>query len=225
MSCTDSSERRQRRSDVGRARLATVPRATDRVRASDHLRPPRDGCLLTERRIAEPRDTVDDLLVVRGRRRLLAADPGGWYRRRSDARDVRRDPPGPRLGSDLEQPIRESGLVARLPLGPRAAGYEEDMRWTELWGTDEYARGIADWRAAERAGVVLEDFQPPSHDVAKIRAYARIDRNTASPDVAREVMRIGGRRTSADPPGRAHPRRPCRRGARRRRRGTSTSPV
>jgi class 3 adenylate cyclase/pimeloyl-ACP methyl ester carboxylesterase len=87
-------------------------------------------------------------------------------------------------------PIAKWAWSPDYPWGQGREEYERDLRYAELWGTEEYARYIADWRAAERAGVPLRGFQPPDHDPAELRAYARINRNTASPDAALEVMRI-----------------------------------
>ena len=152
----------------------------------------RRGTGASSRNVALPNleTQVDDLLVVLdaadSERPILAGGTDGGAMLAMFAATH------PDRGSALiwNNPSAKAAWSPDYPWGQGRQEYEEDMRWTELWGTDEYARGIADWRAAERAGVVLEGFQPPSHDVAKIRAYARINRNTASPDVAREVMRI-----------------------------------
>ena len=152
----------------------------------------RRGTGASSRNVALPNleTQVDDLLVVLdaadSERPILAGGTDGGAMLAMFAATH------PDRGSALiwNNPSAKAAWSPDYHWGQGRQEYEEDMRWTELWGTDEYARGIADWRAAERAGVVLEGFQPPSHDVAKIRAYARINRNTASPDVAREVMRI-----------------------------------
>jgi class 3 adenylate cyclase len=64
------------------------------------------------------------------------------------------------------------------------------MQDAERWGTAGYARSIAVWRAAERAGIeqgARHDLVP---DPALVDAYARINRNTASPDIGKELTRM-----------------------------------
>jgi len=99
-------------------------------------------------------------------------------------------------------PDRVSGMLWNNPRGrmawapdyPWGRGreeFEQDMRDALAWGTAEYGRAVAHWREAERRGVPSGDA---AFDVAStsefVNAYARINRNTATPDVAERIMQI-----------------------------------
>jgi class 3 adenylate cyclase len=87
-----------------------------------------------------------------------------------------------------------AGRISWAPDYPWGSGpdiFEQDMRDVLLWGTAGYGRSIAEWRAAERAGVPLSDLRPEDvADARRLHAYAKINRNTATPDVAAQIMRI-----------------------------------
>jgi pimeloyl-ACP methyl ester carboxylesterase len=98
-------------------------------------------------------------------------------------------------------PDRTSGLVwnyprARLawapdyPWGQGAEAFEAAIADGEKWGTTEYARELALSRAAQRAGVADGERHGLTVDEELVRRYARITRNTVSPDVAEAVTRI-----------------------------------
>jgi class 3 adenylate cyclase len=87
-------------------------------------------------------------------------------------------------------PAARTAWSPDYPWGLGAAQFEADMRDAELWGTLEYARLIADWRAAESRGIPLGELGDIDHEPARLAAYAKMNRNTASPDVAREIARI-----------------------------------
>ena len=53
----------------------------------------------------------------------------------------------------------------------------------------EYGRGIASWRARERLGISV-DAEASEAQLSHVSTYAKLNRNTASPDVARDIMRI-----------------------------------
>jgi class 3 adenylate cyclase len=59
-----------------------------------------------------------------------------------------------------------------------------------IWGTTSYGSSIAQWRAAERAGVAFADLDSATGEPQRLNTYAKINRNTATPDVAREILRI-----------------------------------
>ncbi len=86
-------------------------------------------------------------------------------------------------------PMGRAAWAPDYPWGGGPAEFEASQREIDLWGTREYARLIADWRLAEERGVPLEDLGEVDHDPARLEAYARINRNTASPDVARGFER------------------------------------
>lgn len=99
-------------------------------------------------------------------------------------------------------PDRVSGLVwnnptARAswapdyPWGETAEEYRQSQhRRAPLWGTAEQARSIADFRARERMGIVASEAGPMEHRPELVNSYAKIVRNSASPDVAQEIYRI-----------------------------------
>jgi class 3 adenylate cyclase len=87
-------------------------------------------------------------------------------------------------------PAAKSAWSPDYPWGRGPREYERSQRETMAWGTIEWARMLADYRAAEQRGVALEALGPIEHDRERLAAYARIVRNTASPDVASEIARI-----------------------------------
>jgi class 3 adenylate cyclase len=98
-------------------------------------------------------------------------------------------------------PDRASGLAwnyprARLawapdyPWGQGPEAFEAEIAEVDKWGTTEYARDHARSRAAQRAGVPHDERHALSVDEELVRRYARITRNTVSPDAAEAVTRI-----------------------------------
>jgi class 3 adenylate cyclase len=76
------------------------------------------------------------------------------------------------------------------PWGQRPEDFERAMVEGRRWGTTEYVREIALSRAAQRAGVPHEQRHSLTVDEELVQLYARINRNTASPDVAEALTRI-----------------------------------
>jgi len=87
-------------------------------------------------------------------------------------------------------PLGRAAWAPDYPWGGGPDEFESSQRDAELWGTRAYARLIADWRAAEARGIAQDDLGEVDHDPALLEAYARVNRNTASPDVARDIERI-----------------------------------
>ena len=99
-------------------------------------------------------------------------------------------------------PERVSGMLWNNPKGrtawapdyPWGLGpeeFEQDMRDADAWGTYAYGQSVAEYREAERRGVALgETSFDAVGDSGRASAYARITRNTATPDVAERIMRI-----------------------------------
>jgi len=86
------------------------------------------------------------------------------------------------------------GRIAWAPDYPWGLGpedIEQDIREAQNWGTREYGRSIAETREAERAGVAkaAPALSLDGEGSPNINAYARINRNTATPDVAERIMR------------------------------------
>ena len=98
-------------------------------------------------------------------------------------------------------PSRTSGIGwnyprARLawapdyPWGQRPEAFEAELAQAPSWGTTEYARELALTRAAQRAGLPHDERQTLAVDDEVVRRYARVTRNTLSPDVAAALTRI-----------------------------------
>jgi class 3 adenylate cyclase len=98
-------------------------------------------------------------------------------------------------------PSRASGLVwnyprARLawapdyPWGQRPEAFEAALAQAPNWGTTEYARDLALTRAAQRAGIPDDQRHTLAVDDDLMRRYARVSRNTVTPDVATALTRI-----------------------------------
>ena len=98
-------------------------------------------------------------------------------------------------------PARATGLVWNYPRprlawapdypwgqGPEA--FEAAIAEAESWGTSDQAREQAQNRAAQRLGVAHEQRHTLAVDEEAVRRYARVTRNTFSPDVAEELTRI-----------------------------------
>ena len=98
-------------------------------------------------------------------------------------------------------PDRASGLLwysprARMPWAPdypwgiRSEDPDADLdAETAAWGTFATARALAEHRERERLGLPA-DAPPPPVSPEQVNVYARMARNSASPEVAREVARI-----------------------------------
>jgi class 3 adenylate cyclase len=98
-------------------------------------------------------------------------------------------------------PDRTAGLVwnyprPRLawapdyPWGQRPEAFEADLAAAGSWGTTEQAREQALNRAAQRQGVPHDQRHTLTVDEDAVRRYARVTRNTFSPDVAEALTRI-----------------------------------
>jgi class 3 adenylate cyclase len=98
-------------------------------------------------------------------------------------------------------PDRTSGLVwnyprARLawapdyPWGQRPDAFDAALAEARNWGTTEQAREQAQNRAAQRVGVPHDQRHTLTVDEDVVRRFARVTRNTVSPDVAEALTRI-----------------------------------
>ena len=98
-------------------------------------------------------------------------------------------------------PERTSGIVwnyprARLawapdyPWGQGQEAFDIALAQVASWGTTDYARDLALARAAQRAGIPDSERHTLTVDDELMRRYARVTRNTVSPDVAEAVTRI-----------------------------------
>jgi class 3 adenylate cyclase/pimeloyl-ACP methyl ester carboxylesterase len=76
------------------------------------------------------------------------------------------------------------------PWGQRPEDFEAALVEGRRWGTTDYVRELALSRAAQRAGVPHEERHRLQVDDDALGLYARINRNTASPDVAEALTRI-----------------------------------
>ena len=98
-------------------------------------------------------------------------------------------------------PDRTSGLFwnyprARLawapdyPWGQGPEAFEAALAQAASWGTTDYARDLALSRAAQRAGIPDGERHTLTVDDELMRRYARVTRNTVSPDVAQALTQI-----------------------------------
>jgi class 3 adenylate cyclase len=87
-------------------------------------------------------------------------------------------------------PAARAAWDPAYPWGRGPEEFEEAIEQGKSWGTIEYAREIALVRAAERAGIPYEERHRLTVDEDLVRLYAKINRNTASPDVAEALTRI-----------------------------------
>jgi class 3 adenylate cyclase len=98
-------------------------------------------------------------------------------------------------------PERTSGVFwnyprARLawapdyPWGEGPEAFAKTIRRTAIWGTSEHARELAQTRAAQRQGIPDDQLHTLEVDDELVRRYARVTRNTVSPDAAEALMRI-----------------------------------
>jgi pimeloyl-ACP methyl ester carboxylesterase len=98
-------------------------------------------------------------------------------------------------------PDRTSGLVwnyprARLawdpdyPWGQGPEAFDAELAQAASWGTTDYARDLALTRAAQRAGIPDEERHTLTVDEELMRRYARVTRNTVTPDVAEALTPI-----------------------------------
>ena len=76
------------------------------------------------------------------------------------------------------------------PWGQRPEDFERAMVQGRKWGTAEYVRDLALSRAAQRTGVPDEQRHTLTVDEELVQLFARINRNTATPDVAEALTRI-----------------------------------
>jgi class 3 adenylate cyclase len=106
-------------------------------------------------------------------------------------------------------PDRTSGLFWNYPRarlawdpdylwGQRPEAFEAAIADGKKWGTTEYARELALTRAAQRAGIPHDERYGLTVDEELVRLYARIIRNTASPDVAEALTRISWQTDARD---------------------------
>jgi class 3 adenylate cyclase len=98
-------------------------------------------------------------------------------------------------------PQRTSGIFwnyprARLawapdyPWGQGPETFEKAIRQAAHWGTSELAREFAQSRAAQRQGIPDDQLHTLEVDEELVRRYARVTRNTVSPDMAEDFTRI-----------------------------------
>jgi pimeloyl-ACP methyl ester carboxylesterase len=105
-------------------------------------------------------------------------------------------------------PDRTSGLIWNYPRprvawapdypwGQRPDAFDAALAEARNWGTTEQAREQAQNRAAQRLGVPHDQRHTLNVDEDVVTRYARVTRNTVSPDVAEALSGSCGRRTCA----------------------------
>lgn len=93
-------------------------------------------------------------------------------------------------GIAWNNPRARSAWAPDYPWGEGPAEFAESLESMRRWGTTEYAVEIAQWRAAEAQGLPPEQRGRTTVDPERVQRYARINRNTASPDVAAAINTI-----------------------------------
>ncbi len=93
-------------------------------------------------------------------------------------------------GLAWNNPAARTAWAPDYPWGNGPEEFERSMRHSTLWGTADYGRHIAEYREAERRGIPLADLAGVEHDPERLSVFAKIVRNTATPDVAHEIYRI-----------------------------------
>ncbi len=87
-------------------------------------------------------------------------------------------------------PAARAAWAPDYPWGSTTEDFESDREWRPgSWGTVGHAGAIADMRARERLGL-SRDAAMPEVRPELVNSYARIVRNTATPDVSLEIYRI-----------------------------------
>jgi class 3 adenylate cyclase/pimeloyl-ACP methyl ester carboxylesterase len=87
-------------------------------------------------------------------------------------------------------PVARTAAAPDYPWGLGPEALDEFRQLADQWGTTAYGRAIAEWRTAERLGVPLSESSGVDDTQDRTNTYARINRNTATPDVAAEIFRI-----------------------------------
>jgi class 3 adenylate cyclase len=87
-------------------------------------------------------------------------------------------------------PTARAAWASDYPWGVSEADHAENLaKANEFWGSASHGREIADWRTRERMDV-RESAPVEEASERQVNIYARIPRNTASPDVAAEIIGI-----------------------------------
>jgi class 3 adenylate cyclase/pimeloyl-ACP methyl ester carboxylesterase len=76
------------------------------------------------------------------------------------------------------------------PWGQGPDVFQAELERAALWGTTEHAQDLALLRAAQRAGIPDDERFTLRVDEERARRYARVTRNTVSPDVAEALTRM-----------------------------------
>lgn len=93
------------------------------------------------------------------------------------------------LGIVWNNPTARGAWAPDYPWGDTEQMYEEELAAAaERWGSAAHGSDIAVSRAAERMGIAGQPNQA-EHQPREVNRYGRIVRNSASPDVARELAR------------------------------------
>ncbi len=87
-------------------------------------------------------------------------------------------------------PVARQAWAHDYPWGLGTDEFEQSMQRSLTWGTAAYSRLIAEGRTVERMGIPQVEVTAMAEHREHVNAYAKINRNTASPDVAREISRI-----------------------------------
>jgi class 3 adenylate cyclase/pimeloyl-ACP methyl ester carboxylesterase len=87
-------------------------------------------------------------------------------------------------------PVARTAWSPDYPWGQGREEFELAMRLSDAWGTTEYSRALAELRETERIGRPTSRAVRTGIERPQLSDYGRINRNTATPDVARDIARI-----------------------------------
>jgi class 3 adenylate cyclase/pimeloyl-ACP methyl ester carboxylesterase len=87
-------------------------------------------------------------------------------------------------------PVARTAWAPDYPWGQSHEEFERLMRLSDAWGTPEYSHALAEFRAAERNAMPASRTLRAGMDPPTPSDYGLINRNTASPDVARAIARM-----------------------------------
>jgi class 3 adenylate cyclase/pimeloyl-ACP methyl ester carboxylesterase len=87
-------------------------------------------------------------------------------------------------------PTARAAWAPDYPWGGTPEDFERSLELAGLWGTADWGRDRARFKAAERLGIPVSESDNVEIDEERARLFARINRNAATPDVAEAIVRI-----------------------------------
>jgi class 3 adenylate cyclase/pimeloyl-ACP methyl ester carboxylesterase len=98
--------------------------------------------------------------------------------------------PGRVSGLFWNIPTARAAWAPDYPWGGTPEDFERSLELAGLWGTSDWGRDRARFKAAEELGVPASESASMEIDEEHARLFARLNRNAATPDVAEAIARI-----------------------------------